>query len=48
MVKKSFWKGFLLGSIVFIITAVVIYNKFIASPDISLNQLELQDLKGRM
>ena len=46
MINKSFWKGFTVGVIVFIITAVIIYNKFIVSPDISLNQLEVQNLKG--
>lgn len=46
MIKKSFWKGFIVGSVVFIITTTIIYNKFIVSPDISLSQLELQDLQG--
>jgi len=46
MIKKSFWKGFIVGGTVFIITAVIIYNKFIASPDIVLNLIEVQDLKG--
>ena len=46
MIKKSFWKGFITGGTIFIMVAVVIYNKFVASPDISLNQLEVKDLKG--
>lgn len=46
MVKKTFWRGFIVGSIAFILIAAFGYHKFIKSPDISLSQLELQDLKG--
>lgn len=46
MIKKSFWKGFAAGCIILLITAVIIYSKFIVSPDIPLNQLEVLDLKG--
>jgi thiol-disulfide isomerase/thioredoxin len=46
MIKKSFWKGFTVGGIILIIIAVIFYSKFIVSPDISLSQLELKDLKG--
>lgn len=46
MIKKSFWKGSIVGCIILIITAVILYSKFIVSPDISLNQLEVQDLNG--
>ncbi|WP_108868078.1 TlpA family protein disulfide reductase [Aquimarina aquimarini] len=46
MIKKSFWKGFTLGCIILIATATLVYSKFIVSPDISLNQLEVLDLKG--
>lgn len=46
LVKKPFWKGFIFGGVIFIITAAILYNAFVASPDISLNQLELLDLQG--
>jgi len=46
MVKKTFWKGFTMGCIILITTAVILYSKFIVSPDIALNQLDVQDLKG--
>jgi hypothetical protein len=43
MVKKSFWKGFAIGGVILLTTAVIINSKFIVSPDISLNQLEVLD-----
>mgnify|MGYP005997240403 CR=1 FL=1 len=46
MIKKSFWTGFITGGIIFIIIATIIYNKFVVSPDISISQLEVKDLKG--
>lgn len=46
MVKKSFWKGFAIGGVILLTTAVIINSKFIISPDVSLNQLEVLDLKG--
>lgn len=46
MVKKSFWKGFATGCVILIITTIILYSKFIVSPNISLDQLEAQDLKG--
>jgi len=46
MNKKTFWKGFICGGVAFILIATIGYFKFVKSPDISLNQLELQDLKG--
>ena len=46
MNKKSFWKGFTVGGLLFILTVVVIYFKFTVQPDISLNQVEVSDLNG--
>ena len=46
MNKKSFWKGFTVGGLLFILTVVVIYFKFAVKPDISLNQVEVSDLNG--
>ncbi|MEH6535967.1 MAG: TlpA disulfide reductase family protein [Psychroserpens sp.] len=46
MVKKTFWKGFIIGGVTFILMATFGYHKFIKSPDILLSQLELKDLKG--
>lgn len=46
MIKKSFWKGFIVGCAVLITMAVILYSKFMVSPNISLNQLEVQDLSG--
>jgi thiol-disulfide isomerase/thioredoxin len=40
--------GFIAGGLVFIIAAAIIYNKFVASPDIPLSQLEVKDLKGNI
>ena len=46
MEKKSFWTGYLTGIVVFIITAVILYFNFLTQPDLSLSQVETQDLKG--
>ena len=46
MNKKSFWKGFTVGGLLFVLTVVVIFFKFIVQPDVSLNQVEVQDLNG--
>jgi len=46
MEKRSFWTGYLKGIVVFIVTAVIIYFNFLTQPDLSLSQMETQDLKG--
>jgi len=46
MEKRSFWTGYLTGIVVFIVTAVIIYFNFLTQPDLSLSQMETQDLKG--
>ncbi|MEM8999872.1 MAG: TlpA disulfide reductase family protein [Bacteroidota bacterium] len=48
MVKKIFWKGFLVGCLAFLFVAALGYYKLVKSPDIALAQLELQDLEGNM
>ncbi|MCC7331938.1 MAG: TlpA family protein disulfide reductase [Flavobacteriales bacterium] len=47
MNKKSFWKGFVTGSIAFVILIVVAYLNFFIQPDITLDQIKAQDLKGK-
>lgn len=46
MEKKSFWKGFTTGGALFIVTAVILYFNFMTQPDLSLSQVETQDLNG--
>jgi thiol-disulfide isomerase/thioredoxin len=48
MEKKSFWTGFITGNVIFIITAVVLYFNFMIQPDLSLSQVETQDLNGNI
>ncbi|TNM50869.1 TlpA family protein disulfide reductase, partial [Streptomyces sp. NP160] len=35
-----------MGCVILIITVVILYSKFIVTPNISIDQLEVQDLKG--
>tara|TARA_B110000014_G_scaffold239961_1_gene207736 strand:- start:308 stop:496 length:189 start_codon:yes stop_codon:yes gene_type:complete len=46
MNKKSFYIGFSVGGILFILTIIAIYFKFAFQPDISLNQVGISDLNG--
>ena len=46
MNKKSFWKGFTVGGLLFVLTVIIIYFKFVVPPHISLNQIEASDLNG--
>ena len=46
MNKKLFWKGFTVGGLLFVLTVIVIYLKFVVQPDISLNQVEVSNLNG--
>ncbi len=46
MNKKSFWIGFILGGLLFVLTVVVIYLKFGVQPDIALNKVKVTDLSG--
>lgn len=46
MNKKSFWIGFTVGGLLFILIVIAIYFKFVVQPDISLNQVEVSDLNG--
>ena len=46
MSKKSFWKGFAIGCVLGVITAVVFYVKVVIQPDITLSQIEVYDLEG--
>jgi thiol-disulfide isomerase/thioredoxin len=46
MNKKSFWTGFTVGGLLFVLTVIFIYFKFAVQPDISLNQVEVSDLNG--
>lgn len=47
MHKNNFWKGFISGLITFILMAYIGVNKMVKQADISLQQLEVQDLKGQ-
>jgi thiol-disulfide isomerase/thioredoxin len=46
MNKKSFWKGFAVGGLLFILLISAISYNFIVQPDVSLNQLKVSDLNG--
>ena len=46
MNKKSFWKGFIVGVLLFVVTALIVFLKFAVQPNISLNQVEVSDLNG--
>ena len=46
MEKKYFWTGFVTGGVLFIITSVLLYFNFMVQPDLSLSQVETQDLNG--
>lgn len=47
MDRKFFWRGFVVGSVAFILVTVFVYNKYMVQPDISLSQMEVQDLDGQ-
>jgi thiol-disulfide isomerase/thioredoxin len=44
MNKKSFWIGFASGVVVFLLTIALVFTQFVVQPDISLNQVETQNL----
>lgn len=44
MKKKSFWIGFASGAVLFILTIAFVFTQFFVQPDISLNQMEIQNL----
>lgn len=44
MNKKLFWIGFASGVVGFIITVAIVFTQFLVQPDISLNQMEVQNL----
>ncbi len=46
MNKKSFWIGFVVGGLLFVLTIVIMFFKFAVQPDLSLNQVEVSDLNG--
>ncbi len=46
MNKGFFWRGFGAGALAFILVTVLVYNKFVVQPDVSLNQIEVQNLNG--
>lgn len=45
MNKSAFWKGFGLGAIIVISLVVVAYFKFVVQPDLTLEQIEVQNLQ---
>jgi len=46
MNKGFFWRGFFSGAMAFILLSILMYNKFIVQPDISLDQVKVENLNG--
>lgn len=46
MDKKLFWRGFITGAIAFALLSVLAYNSFLVEPDISLNEVSVENLEG--
>jgi len=46
MNKKYFWIGYVTGCFVFILTAGIALHSFTSQPDITLNQVMLENLAG--
>ena len=47
MSKKSFWYGFLTGIVVAGLGLLFIVEKFVIQPDVSLNEMQVEDLEGK-
>lgn len=47
MQKRSFWTGFLSGSLVAVIAIVLLVRSLLVQPDVTLTNMQVQDLDGR-
>ena len=46
MNKRYFWSGFSIGIMIFIVLSTIVFKSLVIQPDVSLKQIQVQDLKG--